>query len=305
MHRRIAWLSSVPPTLRSLAMLLLCAGLCAGACLALVRPAEAQPRRERGAKLEREARRHKTLGLEHQKRKQLTRAIEELQISYALYPDSDVLYELAQTYNAKQDYTQALYYYRLYQEKAPEQARERRVAGIIEALVALQSTRAPDGQEEQRPAERSGQTAEEKGSAPGPAETASGSSSPASPASSAGVQAPAAALDSQVDREDAGSGKRLAGLATAALGAAAVGAGLYYAGIADSTSEKFDDGSNLRDEGVAERRNGIILAAAGGAAIVTGTVLYVLGRIDRRTAGHIGAVPLSGRGAALSLSGEF
>ncbi|HKE18095.1 MAG TPA: hypothetical protein VKB80_24630 [Kofleriaceae bacterium] len=292
---------------RSCAILLGCIALSA----ALAPVAGAGPAGRAEPKLVREARKHKSAGLEHLKRHHLTRAIEELQIAYGLSPDPDVLYHLGQAYNARQEYPQALYYYRAYRDKDPAGARRRGVDQIIEALIALGAAGPPESQ----PAPSGGGARiEERRSGPpvgpesGPAEAqtpagagdagSSGAQADSGPQLSAEVDAGQAAID------QAGSGKRLAGLATMSLGLAAAGAGLYFAAVSDRTADHFDGGSELRSENRDERRNGIILMGAGGAAVAAGALVYVLGRFERGNGTHIAVTP-SSSGFALSLAGGF
>jgi len=297
--------------------------------MALIQPAMAAPNRRSDPKLTREARKHKAAGIEQLKRRHLGRAIEELQIAYSLSPnDTDVIYQLARAYNARKEYPQALYYYRLYREKDPSGARRRRVGAIIEAIVALQ-TPAPDAEQtaDSTASSEPAETPVDSGSPTRPSDPSSkiegrrpaasatettapreGATEPSSSTTSSTETDGEVGLSSSVDIDEGdegpGSGKRLAGLATTALGVAAIGAGLYYAYTADQTASKWDGDSNLHLEGTDARRNGIILAGAGGAAVATGVIVYVLGRLEGSASRHVAVVPMSG-GGALSFRSEF
>ena len=290
---------------RACAILLGCIALSAAFSPAVV----AGPGGRAKPKLVREARKHKSAGLEHLKRRHLKRAIEELEIAYGLSPDPDVLYHLGQAYNARQEYPQALYYYRSYREEDPEGARRRGVDPIIEALVAMgaasssESRSAPSGEAgvEERPTGPpvANDSRPTQGQVPGGLgdQGSSGAQAGSGAELSGGVDAGDGA------RDQPGSGKRLAGLATMSLGLAAAGAGLYFATVSDRTAANFDDGTDLRSESRDERRNGIILMGAGGAAVAAGALVYVLGRLERGTETHITVTPVSGGGALSFVTG--
>jgi tetratricopeptide (TPR) repeat protein len=271
--------------------------------VSLVRPAAAQSKGRGETKLARQARKHKNAGLEHMKRRRLAKAIEEFQIAYGLSPESEVVYYLAQAYNAKQEYPQALYYYKLYREQDPRGAARRGVDEIIDALAALNAGAASgSGSAENSSKTQTGPPTDETETPPAESEATTPLEPPAD---LAGADLSAAAAEA----EEAGAGKRSAGLATATLGLVAVGAGLYFAAVADDTAGKFEDQPNETDlsaENRDARRNGLILAGAGGAAFATGVVLYFVGRAERGRASEqrVRLTPLSG-GAALSVLGRF
>jgi len=89
-----------------------------------------------------------------------------------------------------------------------------------------------------------------------------------------------------------GRGKRVTGALTGASGLILIGVGAYFGKIAgdraDEVSRVFAthgswdaSAASNYDEGRSAERTAIVLSAVGGAAVVTGAVLYYLGWRDR------------------------
>jgi hypothetical protein len=224
----------------------------------------------------RQARKHKQAGLKHLKRKRLERAIEELEIAYGLSQEPVLLFHLGEAYNARQAYPQALYYYREYRDHDPRGARKRKVDVVIDALVALQ----PPEPEPPPPAEPEPE--------PPPLIVAPSPPQPAQRATPRAEIAAVATRQAPGPASDPGRGRRLTGLAVGGVGFALLGGGAYFGKVAgdraDEISDLFARGATwddaydrTYDEGRAARRNALILSGVGGAAVVTGAVLYYLG----------------------------
>lgn len=112
------------------------------------------------------------------------------------------------------------------------------------------------------------------------------------------------------------SKRELAGLATAAAGLASLGASLYYGMEARALSNELtghdpaqpwpDDIAAIeaRGERYASRRD--LFLIAGGAALVTGGILYFTGRADRQAAEQVVVTPaVSATGAGVSVTRGF
>jgi tetratricopeptide (TPR) repeat protein len=252
--------------------------------------ADAKPSR----KLLRQALKHEKSGLALLKKRKYDRAIEELQIAYSLGNKPLLLFHLGEAHNSKQEYTQALYYYRTYQEADPKGAGKRNVAALIESLAALEAEAGEPDSGAEEP------VAEEAPSEPAPLLRPPGADeNEEPPAGSAGASPPS-------DGSSGGGGLRVTGGVMAGAGLLLLGGAGYFAKVArDRESEitaLFADGARWDplydgkyEDGREARRNALILGAAGGAAVLTGAVLYYLGRRAGRSV-RVDAGPVSGGG---------
>ncbi|MBL0214935.1 MAG: hypothetical protein IPQ07_13750 [Myxococcales bacterium] len=98
--------------------------------------------------------------------------------------------------------------------------------------------------------------------------------------------------------EDPGRGKRMAGLAIGGVGVLGLGASVFFGLRARSAAndaesampgEKWNPGIQTRGETAA--RNAKISLGVGTALLVTGGVLYMLGRKSSTEAAHVSVVP--------------
>jgi tetratricopeptide (TPR) repeat protein len=259
--------------------------------------ADAKPSR----KLLRQALKHEKNGLALLKKRQYDRAIEELQVAYSLGNKPLLLFHLGEAHNSKQEYTQALYYYRTYQELDPKGAGKRRVAALIESLAALEAeteSGEPDSGSEEPVAEEP------------PDET----QAPAPLLPLPDGEEPTAGSSSSPSDGSRGGGLRLTGGVMTGAGLLLLGGAGYFAMVARDRENEitalFADGATWDPEydgkyedGREARRNALILGAAGGAAVLTGAVLYYLGRRAGRSV-RIEAGPVSG-GGRVSWSCDF
>jgi tetratricopeptide (TPR) repeat protein len=248
-------------------------------------PAQAQrvDRQRRDPK--KAARAHYERGRAHHERHEYEQAIREYLLAYELQPSAGLLFNIAQAYLLAGDRERALEHYRAYLREEPEGevadlARQRIEA--IEGEIAAESPPPP----------------EEPPEAPEQEEVVL----PAEPP----------------ERDRAGSpgrGLRLTGLAVAAVGLAGVGLGVKFGLDAravqdriesqpDGTPWTFDD---LYAEGQAASRNMWISYGVGGAALIAGGALYVLGhRAGTASERPLAIVPMWGRsGSGLVLVGGF
>ena len=241
--------------------------------------AEASP----DSRLTRQAANHKEEGLALLQQSEYARAIDELQIAYGLSSAPILLYHLGKAYDLKEEYVEALYYYRSYLEEDPEGAAERGTAERIEAITAL--VEGPPEEESERP--------------PEPEPLPDFQPEPA-------IEEPQASAS--------GRGLRVAGLVTIGAGVALSGASGYFAmqahGQAQEISDLFEQGvtwapelDEKYEDGRRDRRNARLLIGAGGAAVLSGAALYYLG-VRSGHADRIEVSPAPG-GAAVSLSWEL
>jgi tetratricopeptide (TPR) repeat protein len=242
-------------------------------------------------RLSREARAHLKVGLAHLDKAEFDQATEELKIAYSLSNDADILFDIGRAYEGKQDRAQALYYYQTFLEQAPAKDKKRAEAEQRVAALNAETGPPPEPKPKPKPNPEPHPKAQPK---PRPHPDAILRPPPPEPPAHGG----------------GGRGLRVTGLVLVGAGMVAAGAGGYFAWVAHDKegqiSDLFDSGAqwdsrydDLYDQGRSARRNARILIGAGGAAVVTGTVLYVIGR---RHAGGGVEVSAGGGGAGMSWS---
>ena len=98
---------------------------------------------------------------------------------------------------------------------------------------------------------------------------------------------------------DSGRGKRVAGLAIGGAGVLGLGAGVFFALRARSAANDAEAATvgevwdpEIQSSGQSAARNAKISLAVGGALVVTGTILYVLGRNTGNEAAQVTVMPL-------------
>jgi len=220
---------------------------------------------------EREARAHFERGDQLLKIGQFDDAIVEFKRAYELSPAPGLLFNIAQACRAKKDGEQALLYYTNFLREDPNAPERAYVEERIEEL---------------------------RREAPAPAPASPMPEAPAPP-SSIRVEAP--------EPTGGGRGLRIAGAITAgsgvALGVAAVIFGARAASASDEISSAFAQGETwnaertaLWERGRRDQTAAVILGIAGGAAIATGSILFVLGLRAERDSVSVVAVPSAGGG---------
>jgi len=263
--------------------------------------AEARPKTD--PKLAREAKKHLKAGLKQAKRGKLDKAIEELQVAYSLDPVPLVLFHLAEAHNSRKEYKEALYYYRQYQKEDPKGARSHGVADIVEALAAMEQE-----QGEGKPPADAAAPPPDKPPPPAAAEP-----TPPSPAAEAPVAPePGPDLNARAPEQSGGGGRlRVSAYIAAGAGVVLLGAGGYFAWVAHERDSELSDlfagegqwSSTYQDkwdQGESARTKAIWLSAAGGAAVATGVVLYILGRRHDDGAVEVGAAPSAHGGEVMA-----
>ena len=225
-----------------------------------------------------EARAHFERGDQLLKMGEFDDAIVEFKRAYELSPAPGLLFNIAQAYRAKKDRERALYFYTTYLREDPNAPEREYVEERIKEL-----TREPEPPP-QVPVD------DQLAPAPSPAE-------PAVP--------PAIRVDGEEPAR--GRGLRIAGAITAGggvvLGVAAVFFGARAVSASHEISSAFEQGETwnadrtaLWERGRRDQTTAVVLGIAGGAAIATGSILFVMGLRAERDSISVVAVPSAGGG---------
>ena len=199
----------------------------------------------------REASQHVEQGRKLQEEGDYDGAIKRYRAAYRLIPHPQLLYNLGQAYRLKGDKKRALSLYKQYLDKSPEgQTADiaRRFVielgdEIAEEERAVRDKREP--KEGEREKDRDGE-------------------------------------EEAKDASGGGRGMRRTGLVVAGLGAVGVGVGIIFGARAKGIEEEFNglqwqpERQDRYDEGVAAQRTMYVAYGVGAAALVAGTVLYIL-----------------------------
>jgi tetratricopeptide (TPR) repeat protein len=261
-------------------------------------PAQAQPSERQRRDQKKAARGHYERGRAHHERHEYEQAIREYLLAYELQPSPGLLFNIAQAYLLSGDREKALEHYQAYLREEPEGdvadlARQRIEA--IEGELAAEALETPPVDE--APPAGQGQGA----------------------AQDAGRDAIAPMPEADSASEDSpGSGLRWAGLAVAGVGVVGLGLGVKFgldAGDVQDRIESQPEGTpwtfdDLYAEGEAKSRTMWISYGIGGAALIAGGALYVLGMnsANSETSGErpLAIVPVwDGSGSGLVLVGGF
>jgi tetratricopeptide (TPR) repeat protein len=243
----------------------------------------------------REAKDHYDRGMAHYELGEFTAAVEEFKAAYARSQAPGLLFNLAQANRLAKDYEQALHFYRTYLRVRPEAANredvERRIAEL-EPIVQAQRRAELDKQL------AAAQRARAEREAPPPAVVARSAPPPVARPLPPG-----------------GKKERVAGLVVGALGLGALGTGVGFGLLALDAQNKLSrfastggdwtpQQQTLYRDGQRDATLATALYAAGGVAVATGVVLYVVGwRKDR--ARRFALVPAPGGGAQAVWSCAF
>ncbi len=262
--------------------------------LALVGVAEAAPRDlpafERASAM-REARAHFQIGLRHYNLGEFDRAIVEFKLAYRRSEAPGLLFNIAQAHRARGDARSALHFYAAYLRVDPR-ARER--AYVESRIRQLEQQLEPVPAPETAPAEAPVASADDP---------------------EVHVVQAAAVLTAAPRARETGRAMKIAGIATATAGAAALIAGGYYSIQAASAAEEISDLSknngrwskrfdDVSTEGRQSEITAAVLYAVGGAAVVTGGVLYWFGVRREASAARLTVAPESG-GMRLGMRWKF
>ena len=209
-------------------------------------------------------------------------AAKEYEAAFEAKNDPALLFNIAQAYRFGGDYAKAIAAYRSFLRRVPE-AENR--ADIDRRIAELQKLA-----DEQKRAQSTPPTGTLK-----PGENPQPATPPSTPGPSATTNAPAEPPPPVV-AERPKKTKLFAGIVVGAVGIAAIAAGAAFEGLAASTNDSLSHpaiGMTFDPQKEQTLKNdetaGALLLAVGGAALVTGTVMAVLGVRERRT--HVAVVP--------------
>ncbi len=230
------------------------------------------------------------------------KAIELFKEAYALTRRPTLLYNIAQAYRLKGDCQQALAVYKNYLRVDPSSPFRVKVESRI---VEMETCTKDPGR--QKPVEKEAILPDV-----GVGAAAPGVAGPPG----AGV-AGAGAGGAGSERRGGGT-KKMLGLISGGVGIALIATGGYFSlqagDNADQVAERCAEATpctwdaeleGLQSDGEAASRNAIIMYSIGGAAVVGGVVLYVLGVNEARAAPRLSFAPLRGGGALASAAWRF
>lgn len=229
-------------------------------------------------------------------------AAKEYELAFEAKDDAALLFNIGQAYRLANEPAEAIASYRAYLRRMPNAKNRIEVEVFIEELTKQveQQKRAQEAKptEAQPLSPPVGQAEQPKPAEAAPAPTP--------------VPAPAAAPAPSEAAPGSGRGKVTAGIALAAVGVALCAGGATFGALAQSISDQFTKPKNpdtdrfdpaLDSRGRTYQALEIVGLAAGGAAIVTGVVLLVVGQ---RESHKVSVAPALGRGlAGVALSGSF
>lgn len=205
-------------------------------------------------------------------------AAAEYEAAYQAKNDPALLFNIAQTYRLAGENTKAITAYRSYLRHVPKASNREEVKSKIAELQRAQEQqeRAKQGPPEGtlRPEEPARKT---EATAPAVAPP-----QPSEPTTGAAPTAPAAE-----QRRDAGRTKRLAGIGVASGGVALLALGGVFVGLASQANGQVLTSDGRFSASAEDRRDNyqianVVCFAVGGAAFVTGVVLWVVGRREPR-----------------------
>jgi tetratricopeptide (TPR) repeat protein len=227
-------------------------------------------------------------------------AIDLFKQAYALSHRPTLLYNIAQAYRLKNDCEQALQVYKNYLRVDPSSPFRAKVESRIaemETCVKDPSRKPVGGPEAIQKDQNGGSAGEGKGAGSRPRPDL------VPPGGGAGA----------TDATRGGSTKKLLGLVTAGVGVVALGSGYYFSRQASDKADQLeaacttgapcewnDELLSLQSDGQSADTTAKILYGVGGAAIVGGVVLYVLGVREASAAPQVAFVPQRGGGGVVA-----
>lgn len=230
-------------------------------------------------------------------------AIAKLKEAYRLRPDAPSLFNIAQANRLKGDCAEALSFYRTYKRNFPA---EKNIDRVDKFITEMDACVKKDG----------GKTTVEPPNNPDSVKTEPVKTEPvkAEPVKTEPVKIEPVKIEPTpyVPTSAApGHGKRVAGLVIGGAGVLGFGISAFFALRARSAAndaegamigEAWDPA--IQSSGQSAARDAQISLAVGGALIVTGTILYILGRTGDNEAAQVTVIPQHG-GAALVWENTF
>jgi tetratricopeptide (TPR) repeat protein len=201
-------------------------------------------------------------------------AIAEYNAAYRIKADPALLYNLGQAHRLANHTAEAIHFYRMYLTKIPNAPNRDEVVSKLDELQRLVEQQRTD--EKQRLEEQQRSEAAQKA-----ADEARARQTPETPSSSAGFTTPAQPVDNKSGRTT-----MIAGAAVTGVGVAALAGGIVCGVLAKQNSDALTQAgqkmqafdSSKQSAGKTEQAAEIALLAVGGAAVVTGVVLVLVGR---------------------------
>lgn len=238
-------------------------------------------------------------GRAHYDLREWDQAIAKFKEAYRLRPsDAASLFNIAQSYRLKGDCVEALSFYRTYRRNFPGEKNIDKVDQFIQEMETCAQTRSTEPTQPAGP---------DPGSTTTPTTTPPTTSPTPTPSTTAPPPIAPAPLPPPRD-DHAGRGMKLGGLAVGGVGVALVAVGAVSAVSASSKAGDLEDlpmfDPDLDKEGKRAALRARILLGVGGAAVVTGVVLYVVGSKQAERASSVAVVP-HGDGGMVVWSGGF
>lgn len=230
-------------------------------------------------------------------------AITEYSLAYEAKNEPTLLYNIAQAHRLGNHPAQALRFYKMYLTRLPDAGNRAEVEAKIATLEhVIEQQKAVQAAPPQHP---------EPPPPTAPAPKPEVTTTTTTPAATAATSPPSSDV---VANPNAGRSKRIAGIVLAAAGLAVIGGGIATGVLAKQASDKIStENSNHQPYDEATYNAGKtdqilegVLIGVGGAALVTGGVLYFVGRHEAKRAQVATVAPIwSPTSAGLAVSGSF
>jgi tetratricopeptide (TPR) repeat protein len=290
-----------------------------GVVAAPIRVASAQSRHRKAdpdqERREQEARELYEKGITHYNLGEFDPAVEAFKKAYELSNAPTLLFNIAQVYRAKEDYKQALHFYRAYLRLQPNAANRADVEARIADLQRLQSEKQRVQDAPPREAIPPGGSGQHQQTPPA---TGTGEDNPPPPPPPAVTPVTTSPSGSGHEADvPTGNGRtfKLVGLITAGVGVALVATGIAYGISASSASDDLSrlapngtpwsaDAQQKYDDGQSAQTKMTAFLILGGAAAIGGGVLYYLGIRRDATTPTAALAPLPG-GTAMVVTCRF
>lgn len=236
-------------------------------------------------------------------------AIAKFKEAYRLRPDAPSLFNIAQGNRLKGDCVEALSFYKTYKRNFPG---EKNIAKVDKFIADMEAC-AKAQPVKPEPAIEPKLTGEPKPTGEPTTKPTSNPTGPVGP-----VSPPPSGDGTPIKQGEPvgplpaegspGRSQRIIGLSVGGVGVVALGASVVFGLRARGAASDAESGTvgstwdpSIQTHGKTYARNAKISAAVGGALLVTGGVLYVLGRRGAAETNHVAVVPEAG-GASLVLS---
>jgi len=236
------------------------------------------------------------------------KAIESFKEAYRLGSDAASLFNIAQSYRLKGDCGEALGFYKTYKRNFPKAKNIKAVDGFITDMETCAKEQAAKKPVDTKPVDTKPVDTKPVDTKPvdtkpvdtKPVDTKPVDTKPVDtkPVDVTNPVAPTEPIDEYADR---GGGKRTVGLVVAGVGVAAIGAGVVFGLKAKSKSDEINGGNAanpqpfdpaVEDDGKRYDLLAKIALGAGGALVVTGVVVYIIGKSAEHT--RVSVVPTDG-----------